>query len=779
MIIDYIMADITTKTKKNTILILLDQLITLQKLPPSIINRLKGFEWLKKNGISFKNIRNCRQMCSPSRATIFTSSINHGLQDNIDQKYQYTTIPQVNNNKETIAKSLKKNNINLCAYYGKDHFQSSEAYVESNFSFPKVNINSNGTFNQYGFDVNNLFGDSFYFSGKGYFSDNLYFENTINHNIQNPDYIDIDGNKYTGALPFLKSRLIDGQSFHLQLHLTNPHDTQEFWDNLSQVPTSARLQFWTPFLQNQTIYKGINNPYIYNENFTNAFPTDPCLVTNYFEDSYDSYKTNSSSLPNLNSFLNDYVSNPIINSVDATLVSFQQMYEKVFTLANNQNDVQSWKNLSNNYFGLLILTDLYLYKLITFLEETDLLKTTCIMVTSDHGEQLCAHGLKQKYVHFEESQRTDIYLYSPLIDSNYIGKVSNILGNSLDINPTIEKLANIHNPSDQFLGKSLLVENKNNPGYLIPRSNDINSFNTCQCTMMASSYLYFNQWYEKQNDNIKNSVVNYPYSFSDFKYMYNSSTIILDKKQYKYTMYYNFAALIEYNLLNKPELLNNGSSISCNISEFYNFLNNKEQKEYYVLFEKLLNTIFKNYNISFTLLEIFVKTRNIQKELKRDDTLTSLIYLIFSKILMTLCKNIIYFPGSLGESYSELKSKPEYYYFYINDLINDPNEINNLADPNKGSQNDNYIPIFTKLNKIHQDLIVEFKCKNFYFIPPEIVWKSLLYYFINNNIDKIELLNNDNNLFFIVSFLSNNNFDTSSTFYKEQNKIYIELNNKS
>ena len=146
---------------------------------------------------------------------------------------------------------------------------------------------------------------------------------------------------------------------------------------------------------------------------------------------------------------------------------------------------------------------------------------------------------------------------------------------------------------------------------------------------------------------------------------------------------------------------------------------------------------------------------------------------------MTLCKNIIYFPGSLGESYSELKSKPEYYYFYINDLINDPNEINNLADPNKGSQNDNYIPIFTKLNKIHQDLIVEFKCKNFYFIPPEIVWKSLLYYFINNNIDKIELLNNDNNLFFIVSFLSNNNFDTSSTFYKEQNKIYIELNNKS
>jgi hypothetical protein len=49
------------------------------------------------------------------------------------------------------------------------------------------------------------------------------------------DFKNIEGLTFCGALPFLQSRAVDGQTFHLQFHLTNPHDTQEYWQNLSQI----------------------------------------------------------------------------------------------------------------------------------------------------------------------------------------------------------------------------------------------------------------------------------------------------------------------------------------------------------------------------------------------------------------------------------------------------------------------------------------------------------------------------------------------------------------
>ena len=40
---------------KNTILILLDQFISYDKLPPVITNKLKGFNLLRQEGIVFQN----------------------------------------------------------------------------------------------------------------------------------------------------------------------------------------------------------------------------------------------------------------------------------------------------------------------------------------------------------------------------------------------------------------------------------------------------------------------------------------------------------------------------------------------------------------------------------------------------------------------------------------------------------------------------------------------------------------------------------------------------
>ena len=88
----------------------------------------------------------------------------------------------------------------------------------------------------------------------------------------------------------------------------------------------------------------------------------------------------------------------------------------------------------------------------------------------------------------------------------YIGNQIPILGSSIDINPTIESLANIKNISPDFLGKSLLE--KNEEGFLIPRKKNINSFNVCNAVMMSNGYITFQQWYDVQPLSIKRKVVN-------------------------------------------------------------------------------------------------------------------------------------------------------------------------------------------------------------------------------------------------------------------------------
>lgn len=757
--------------KKNTVFIMLDQLCTLEKIPPKIINRLPGFKWLQKNGMRFNNIRNVRQMCSPARATIFTSQINIGIQDNIDQRYQYDTVPQVSNKKDTIAKSLKRNNINVCAYYGKDHFQAQEASSLSNYKFPKININSNGTFRQYGFDINNLYGDSYNFGGKGYFSDNLYVSNLVNHSIENADYTDLDGNRYTGAIPFLKARSVDGQSFHMQLHLMNPHDTQEMWDNLEQVPTNSRMQYWSPFLDEQTTFRGIKNPYVYNENFKDAFATDISLTTNYFDAIFTDYATNNSTLPNLNSYINDYVSDTKINSIDGTMVSFQQMYKSVFTLANNQEDVKSWKNLINNYYGLLILTDQYIQSIIEFLDKRGMLTNTCIMVTSDHGEQLGAHGLKQKYIHYEESQRTDIYVYSSCLDPNFVGKTVNVLGSALDINPTIEMLANIKNPSPEFLGKSLLV--KNADGLLIPREQDIDSFNCVQSTMYATSYLFLSGWYNQQPPSKQARVLNNATDYGSYKYMYiNSTQKMSNGLLFKITMYYNLNSLLRYNIQNRTQFKDqSGNLLKYTVDQLWDYLSVDEQSKYAQYFKELSEAIF-GQSQTLTLLDISKNLKVITKAEQKDTAVTSLIYLIFTKIIQTDLQNIVYFPGALGDlSYEDLASQTDENYFYVHNLTRDPDEITNLADP--VNIDESFIPLFNKLTARMMQLVKVYKCLNFYFIPPEIVMKSLLYIFQTKG-GQIS-----DNIFFAASLLSNNNYDSSMNVYPNQDKIFLKLNQPS
>ena len=69
--------------------------------------------------------------------------------------------------------------------------------------------------------------------------------------------------------------------------------------------------------------------------------------------------------------------------------------------------------------------------------------------------------------------------------------------------------------------------------------------------------------------------------------------------------------------------------------------------------------------------------------------------------------------------------------------------------------------------------MTKFKCRNFFYIPPVISLQALLYYF--NQSDSGQLPNDISlkDIFSLTSFLSNNNFDTSSNTYNGFNKIVL------
>ena len=160
-------------TQTSNILIVMDELIAYNNLPKWLLLKLPGYQAFSKLGIEFTNIHNNRQMCSPSRASFQTSTINTGIQSNIDQPYQNFYISHLSYDTETIPKSIKKYNSEIVtAYYGKEHMSDELASV--NNILPTFNTNTTGAFRCYGFDTGSMFGDSFYKEGHGYLSDNIY-----------------------------------------------------------------------------------------------------------------------------------------------------------------------------------------------------------------------------------------------------------------------------------------------------------------------------------------------------------------------------------------------------------------------------------------------------------------------------------------------------------------------------------------------------------------------------------------------------------------------------
>lgn len=76
-------------------------------------------------------------------------------------------------------------------------------------------------------------------------------------------------------------------------------------------------------------------------------------------------------------------------------------------------DPQKIKYMMSNYFGLITEIDDWVGKLLSTLEENGYEDNTLVIFTSDHGEMLGSHGMREKNVFYEESARIPLMMRFP------------------------------------------------------------------------------------------------------------------------------------------------------------------------------------------------------------------------------------------------------------------------------------------------------------------------------------------------------------------------------
>ncbi len=726
--------------KLNTILILMDELINYKNIPSEILAKLKGYNAFRKIGIQFNNIHCNRTVCSPSRSSIMSGIVNHGIQDNIDNNFQYLYIPRLNPDLTTVAKLCKLDKYDYTAYYGKQHFDSNLATTA--FSAPMFNTYTRNSMKKYGFDIYSSYGDTFYSPNQGLFGDLYTYEMLTSENNPDFDWYDVKNkNKYVGMLPFLKARKADGKSFYCEFHLVNPHDTQHQIQNYSQSPGSSQLQYGAPYIAEQFAeYKEEGKLAI------DVFPLIPNtnLTENYFEKNYIEYSTKTDSLPFEQSYLADYVSDSKLNSIFPYFVCCQQSYVRNFTFPDGALDVKSWKNLVNTYYGLVIEADNYVYKIYEFLQENNMLGQTNVIITSDHGDLMSAHGLKQKNFHFKESTNVPLIIHSPHLSKCQIGKTYNNLGNSVDIFPTVQTTLKL-DKIEQTVGKSLL-EWECSKLFVTKENHDV--FHVTDGFMFTTTGFLFRSWFRQQPEEIKQKVISIPANIFDYISQFSMGITKYNGVQYKFVRYYNILEIFKYNFSFNPKYQINGKPFIFDKNNIYEYIDPKIISIYPEYVNKFLENFFIKYPDGFTFEQGYDTSLLVNLEFS--------VYFLMTIIFTYFYKNnsSILIPG-IFDSYLELYNNRNYAFFCY-DMDNDPNEIINLADPNYPQRAN--VELFEYLNHNLNENIVNYGCKDFIYVFP---YQSIVTVFLI--LKKlgvgIEFLNIDQlDILYTIGFT--NNFDS-------------------
>ena len=360
--------------KPNLLFIITDQQrFDALSIAGNQVLKTPNLDRLARQGAWFKNAYTQCAVCGPARATILTGCTveNHGILTNglADSGTQSSSImPQ-----KTFDQILTDNGGYHCEYYGKWH---SPEFAASCYKNPVKNATSGRS----------IFGSN---GDIRFFKDNY-----LNLVYPKPDLKSGELYDTYSERPYIPN-ILDKRYGMTQTQVDNSGVAyaQPDLHGTVSIPDEHSL---TAFRAKQTI-EALER--LKNTSFSITcsfhFPHAPMLPSKYYS---DMFPVNTMPVPA--SIADQMLNSPYFNSNSRTKNP-------------EYADAQKIKYLISDYYALVKEIDDWVGKILNKLDELGLAENTIVIFTSDHGEMLGAHGMREKNVFLEESAHVPLMMRLP------------------------------------------------------------------------------------------------------------------------------------------------------------------------------------------------------------------------------------------------------------------------------------------------------------------------------------------------------------------------------
>jgi arylsulfatase A-like enzyme len=409
------------KKKPNLLFIITDQQrFDAMSVAGNKILKTPNMDRLAKQGARFKNAYSPSAVCGPSRSSILTGTTveNNGMKVN---EYAYDYKKEGLMTMPTFDEILSENGYR-CEYYGKWHSLTSKAKVYKNPQ--KTAKNGKSIFGPEG--QTHIYMD--YLNEKSpkrpLKPGELYDQITERPYRTNPldkfhgkTYEEIKENNLRFIQPDLNGELLIDKEYTMTAFQAK--QTMEALERLKDSTFSITCAFHSPHAP--------------------MLPTAPY---------YDMYPIKDMPIPKS---MTDQMLNSPYKKTNGRLEHPEYA------------DPEKIKYMISSYYGLVKEVDDWVGKILDKLEELHIADNTLVVFTSDHGEMLGAHGMREKNVFYEESAHVPLLLRFP----KKIKEKTVLSGytSTIDLLPTILDYLQVQpHPSDGTSLKGMIEGTAKNQG---------------------------------------------------------------------------------------------------------------------------------------------------------------------------------------------------------------------------------------------------------------------------------------------------------------------------
>jgi arylsulfatase A-like enzyme len=363
---------VSAQKKKNLLFIMTDQQqYKALSIAGNTVLETPNLDRLAKSGAYFKNAYTPMAVCGPARSAILTGMTveNTGVNTNA-KTYFYDEEPVMTT--LTFDEILTQNGYH-CEYYGKWHVMSNRAEIYKN---PKLTSKDGKSIFQHGGQKHVYMDYLNEYYPQPQLEDGEFYDTFVKRPYK-PDPIDsYYGSTYDEVKKNKKKRRSQ-PDLHGELLVPAEHSFTAFQAK-EAIAAIKRLKDTT-----------------FSITLSLHMPHAPMTTTKPY---YGMYPAKDMTAP---ASINDDMKNSPYSDANGR----ENLPE--------YSDPEKIKYMISNYYGIIKEIDVWIGEILKTLDENNLTDDTLIIFTSDHGEMLGAHGLREKNVFYEESSHIPLMIRFP------------------------------------------------------------------------------------------------------------------------------------------------------------------------------------------------------------------------------------------------------------------------------------------------------------------------------------------------------------------------------